>query len=113
MCSPVAKWTTVSASMLVYGFPHRNTGIFNMGNSLVSWRLRAKKKKTSVDAHGGCGGIPSERPDSADPVPRILFAGWLSFPLVTFQKPRHEEFLGQGDQLDPSGLAVVDEPVRI
>src|SRR4051812_31735591 len=49
-----------------------------------------------------------ERPDPADPVPRVLLARRLALALVALGEPRDEELLRQRRQQHPPGLTDLD-----
>src|SRR5678815_5688847 len=67
----------------------------------------------SVDAFDDALLETREGPDVANAVPRIRAPGRFTLALVTLEKTRHEEFLGERRQTRPAGLAVVDDLFRV
>src|SRR5262245_27339099 len=97
--SPVSKCTTGSDSRLVYGWPQRSTGMFNM--------------MSSVDPHRRDRGVRLQGPHAADAVPGIRGVGRLALALVALQEARHEELLGQRREPDPARLPVLDDALGV
>src|SRR5919108_1989555 len=93
--SPVAKWTTSSTSMLVYGWPQRRTGRCNIGCLYLIPPNRRRACQAAIRTH------------ATDAVPGVSLARRLAFAFIPLEKTRHEEFLGQGGQLDAARLAIV------
>src|SRR5262245_1276346 len=59
----------------------------------------------------GCKAV--EGADAADAVPGVLCRGGLALAFVALLKAGNEEFLGEGGQHHPAGLAVVHHLIRI
>src|SRR6476469_1008753 len=72
-----------------------------------------RRLRRSVDADGRRSRYATERSHAADPVPGIPWARLLALAFITLQEPGHEELFGQGGELDPAGLAVLDHARRI
>src|SRR5262245_51903519 len=125
--SPLAKWTTLSRSRLLYGSPQRRTGMCTMGsclraverfaneylNRIVPYRPAPCKRVLSVHPDRRRRRELADRPHAADAVPRELLVGRFALALVALGEARHEELLGQGRQQDAAGLAVVHHLVVV
>src|SRR6516165_3560698 len=95
--SPVAKWTTLSTSRLLYGSPQRRTGMWiptSLPNSPTS-PLRKQGRRVGLACAAGCN------TDQYTP------------PLVALQEARHEKLLGQRRQHDAAFLTVVHQLIVV
>src|SRR5262245_3632005 len=123
--SPVSKWTTLSASRLLYGSPQRR-----MGMLIIGVLLRPARSASDGDAppDAGAPGLSvvvsihphrrrrregAERLHPRDAVPGVLRRRRLPHPLVPLHEARHEELLRQGRQHHPALLAVADHLVVV